>query len=138
MKVKDVMTHFKNLITCDVKDNIQKICQIFQKNDVGSIIVFQQDEKTIGIITKSDIIEYLAISNDLNATANDLMKIDLIYCQENDDVNSIAELMYKSHIHHMLVKNESNIITGIISSLDVAGSYTFESNKSFFHFFFKK
>lgn len=137
MKVKEVMTPFKKLITCDIKDNLQKVCQIFQKNEIGAIIVFHPEDKTLGIITKSDIIEHISISTDMNVTAKDLMKTEIIYCQENDEIDKVSEVMYNGHLHHMVVKNEMDVVTGIISSLDVAGTYSLESQKSFTQFILK-
>ena len=56
MLVKDVMS--KNVITISPEENITKAIELMAKNNISGLVVVE-NEKVVGIISESDILEIL-------------------------------------------------------------------------------
>jgi CBS domain containing-hemolysin-like protein len=58
LKATDVMVPIDKVLSVLESDHIQKACGIIVQKRVGSVLVYNEKQKThIGIVTKSDVVE---------------------------------------------------------------------------------
>lgn len=55
IKVEDIMTS-DNLFTLKPNDNIERAIELFQKQNIHSIPILDDDERIVGILTSNDIL----------------------------------------------------------------------------------
>lgn len=88
----------------------------------GSIPIGQND-RLIGMITDHDIcIRGIAEGLDLDASADRVMTKKVLYCFENDDIESALDSMCNQKVHRLIVLNnaDSKRMVGMISLSDLA------------------
>ena len=134
------MTKFEDLITCEATASIQDVCGLMAKNHISAVIVVDSKKKTLGFISKTDIIEYIsAFSLDkTKITAKDLMNSEILFCQDDDDLMQATDTLVKFKMHHFLVKDSQGVIVGLMSSLDFAKGFVQDSQRGIFEKLFKK
>jgi signal-transduction protein with cAMP-binding, CBS, and nucleotidyltransferase domain len=123
-RVKDLMT--KDIVTVNLEEGIEKVAQLMVKNEIGSVLV-KDDFKTIGIITKRDILEKVVIycNNPCGAKAKDIATRKIITISSEKTIKDVLMLMYENKIKRILVKNtESDGISGIITTHDLIAAFS--------------
>lgn len=115
MHVKDIMT--KEPICVNPTDTINQAAQKMKKIDCGVLPVCEEKNKYIGMITDRDIVlRVIAKGDDPKIIkVKDAMTKEVHYCQEGDALDKAAELMRKNKVNRLLVKNNSDHVTGIIT-----------------------
>lgn len=88
---------------------------------VGSLIVTDQRENPIGIITESDVLNlafrYRSEMMDLKVKEN--MSTDLILGVLDDEIEFIASVMIENRIQHIPIMDDNEKLCGIISARDI-------------------
>lgn len=114
----EIMT--KNLSTGNKKNTIQGISKIMADNNIGFIPIIE-NSKVIGIITDRDIIKR-AIANGASILENieKYMTKKVISTYENDDISIAITKMADNQIKRIIITNDQNQMTGIISLKDIA------------------
>ncbi|MGC8993402.1 MAG: CBS domain-containing protein [Candidatus Aenigmatarchaeota archaeon] len=144
MFVKDIMS--KNVITISPEENISKAIELMAKNNISGLVVVE-NEKVVGIISESDILEILKspfpeIKNLTNVTLSifmllkkgiesfnyakkiaklkvkDLMTKRVFYVGPNDTIEEAARIMSEKDIRRLPVIDEGKLV-GIISRTDI-------------------
>lgn len=119
MKAKDIMTpQIEGILS---EDTIRQAADKMKELDVGVLPVISAGD-VIGIITDRDIvIRSVAPGFDPNTQkVIDAATQDTISCKEEDKIETVAELMEKKQIRRILVRNEADKVTGIVSLGDLA------------------
>jgi len=118
MLVKDVMT--SPVITIDKDGSAQEAAQLMDKNDVGCIIVTDNDEKPVGIITERDMITRVLAKNTLpsKVKANKVMTSPLLTIDPDENLTEAARKMSKLNVRRLGVIYKGNLV-GLISSKDI-------------------
>ncbi len=119
MKAKELMTPNIEFIGSDVaiKDAAKKMKEL----DVGALPVNIGDE-TVGMITDRDIV-IRAVAQGFDPEKHKVREAvseGIISCNEDDEIETIADLMEDQQIRRILVKDAGGKITGIISLGDLA------------------
>ena len=143
MQVKDIMT--TNTVCANPDDPIQKIAALLYTNGYHGIPVVRQGTKTlVGIITESDFFtreglsfyltpyidkmknksaampdkERSELSNLVDATARDIMKIEPVTISPTADIEELAKVFSDKKIHTVPVVDKDELV-GIVTMADM-------------------
>ena len=113
-KVKDLMN--PHPIFIDETTTLREAAQKMRALDCG-ILPIGNDSDIKGLITDRDIV-IRAVCKNIDVSTEkvtDYMTTELIFCKEEDSLEEAAEEMRKHNISRLLVKNQNDRPTGIIS-----------------------
>ena len=87
---------------------------------IGSLIVTDEDNQLVGILTSTDFVEIVKESEPkAETTVERYMSTDVTTATAQDSVESVADLMLGESIHHVPVVDETEGVIGIISTTDL-------------------
>lgn len=117
MLIRDVMS--RSVLTVNPMDTMEKICQIMEKNRVGSVIVMR-DKCPAGIITERDVVNTIALEGNRfqELKAYTLMKKDLVTMSPKQDIKEALQLMIDKRIRRLPICEKKNLV-GILTYGDV-------------------
>ena len=122
MLASEIMT--KNPECCVPTDPVMKAAQLMKTEDVGPIPVVENNDerKLTGIVTDRDLaIKVVAEARDPKTTSvEQVMSEGLVTCRENDDVQSVLELMEDNQLRRIPVVDKKDYLVGIIAQADIA------------------
>jgi CBS domain-containing protein len=127
MKVRDVMTPQVEVIQADA--TLKEAAEKMSRLEVGPLPVCES-ERLVGILTDRDItIRAVAAGCNPNTTrVREAMTPEVVYCFEDQDVETAAHMMEMRQIRRVPVLNRGNRLVGIVSIGDLAvetGNWTF-------------
>lgn len=111
---KLINTHYSSLF---LEDKIEKLFEIFIKEDTDCVVIFEKDLKPVGIITLRDLPKIFNLPHtpkNLKELLETLNKKDLIVIFEDEDVFKAFQMMQYNNITHLLVMNKSFNLKGVI------------------------
>lgn len=122
MIASEIMT--RNPECCLPTDSVMTAAQLMKSEDVGPIPIVEdkEDRKLAGIVTDRDLaIKVVAEARDPKTTQiEEVMSEGLVTCRENDDVQSVLELMEDNQLRRIPVVDNNEHLIGIIAQADVA------------------
>lgn len=121
MKVKQIMSIKPDYI--DPTLTVQQAADEMLKRDIGFLPIGDKNEdKLSGVLTDRDIVvRCIAKKLDPNKVqVKDIMSPQVMYCFENDTVETAAKSMEELQIHRLIVLNENKRLVGILSLGDIA------------------
>ena len=97
--------------------------QLMNENKIGALLVFDNNDKLVGIITERDILKECGERGKLinKTVVKDVMTTNLIIGLSNDDVKYTMGVMTKNKIRHLPIMKK-NKVAGIISIGDLVNS----------------
>lgn len=112
--VKDLMV--KDPVFADPDDTLEDAAVEMKNVDCGALPVGNRSSVK-GMITDRDIvIRAVAAGKDLaREKVRDHMTVMALFCKETDTIKQAAEIMKKNKISRLIVKNDSNKVSGILS-----------------------
>lgn len=120
ISVEEIMN--KKLIKASSNCTVAEICQILIQNDVGSVLIEEEGstDKTLQLITKSDIIRLIARNGDPHQTqVGKISSGPLVTCFHSTNIESAMRIMAKQTIKRLVVIGKDYSIVGIISASDI-------------------
>jgi len=119
MLVKDIMSSF--VIMIDEEKDLRKTARKMRDHDVGCLLVYSDDNLS-GIVTDRDITcKGVADCMDFDAlTAGDVMSKDIIWCNENENVEDAIRLMENNQIKRLPVLDDEMTLVGILTLGDIS------------------
>jgi CBS domain-containing protein len=122
MIASEIMT--TNPECCLPTDSVMTAAQLMKSEDVGPIPIVEdrEEKKLAGIVTDRDLaIKVVAEARDPKTTqVEEVMSEGLVTCRENDDVQSVLELMEDNQLRRIPVVDKNEHLIGIIAQADVA------------------
>jgi CBS domain-containing protein len=120
LRCRDIMT--RNVTTCTLSTNLQKIAQLMRFEDIGAIPVLNDEGRLEGIVTDRDIVIAGLTKDkaDAELRAEDCMTTDLYVAGQNDRLVDVIHEMGDHQIRRVPVVDSRNRLVGIISMADVA------------------
>jgi len=117
MPVKEIMT--RDVVTIDIKSDVQKLAKKMLTYKVGSVIVTDKNQP-VGIVTERDIVRKIV---SMNMKANDisiqeLMTTPLLTIPSTEDVTDTMHKMLKLEIRRLPVV-ENGKLAGIVTDTDL-------------------
>lgn len=122
MICSEIMT--KDPECCVPSDSVMTAAQLMKSEDVGPIPIVEskEDKKLAGIVTDRDLaIKVVAEARDPKTTQiEEVMSEGLVTCRENDDIQSVLELMEENQILRIQFLAKADHLVGSIAQADVA------------------
>ena len=118
MLVKDVMS--ERVIAVTPENTVSQAVKVMVENKISGLAV-SVDNKAAGVITLSDIfrkVVYPSRSTD-SVRIGDIMSKPVITCHTHDSIEAVAGLMKDHKIKRVVVVNPSNVVSGIVTAMDV-------------------
>ena len=139
---RDIMT--RNVIVVKDDTSVNNLIRIFVEKGISCAPVVNEDNRLVGIVTKTDILGYL-MDIDLHVSVKEafhdfmdfytehkdmeklmdkelnvrsIMTPDPITAREEITVESLARTMIDNNIHRLIITKDTEI-TGIVSTLDI-------------------
>lgn len=134
MKISKIMSH--PVITLNPSDTIQKALDLMKSNRIGSIVIIDEDNLPVNILTAKDFINL--IDSDFHIDPNlkiedSPFKKDLVTIFDTDSYDDALKLLTKNFFHHLIVINQSGAVVGILSTKDLMSAQE-ELNRYFPYF----
>jgi CBS domain-containing protein len=121
--VRDLMR--KNPYSIAESASIQDTARIMNDKKVSSLVVLDDDNNPVGLVTERDLVRKVCI-NDLptnRVTNKEIMSSPLITIDSESSASTASDLMLKNNVRHLLVidKESKDSIQpiGIITPLDL-------------------
>jgi CBS domain-containing protein len=118
VQVRDIMS--SPVITAKENDTIEKLAKLMDENDIGSVVVVDDEGKPLGIVTERDIMKRVVAKNILPSKfkAEDAMSSPLITVSPESDITEVARTMSRLKVRRLGVFYKGRL-EGIISSKNV-------------------
>ena len=119
MQLREVMTRDVEVIGPDA--TLEEAARKMDALDVGPLPVCEND-RLVGMITDRDVtVRATAAGRDPTTTrVREAMTEDLVFCREEEDVETAAQLMKSRQVRRLPVLNEQHRVVGIVSLGDLA------------------
>ena len=121
MKARDMMTKNPATVTPDTK--LQEAARMMKDRNVGILpVVAETSSQTlVGVITDRDIaIRCVAQGHDSSkCLVREVMSTGVVTAREDDDVDSVMELMGREQVRRIPIVSERGSLVGIVAQADV-------------------
>ncbi len=135
LKVKHAMR--KRLVMLDPEDSINCCIQYLTKWKVNAILISENAETPLGVVSKTDIMGAWYSGLPLSTPAQMIMNSPPIFCNPEDTLDSALNLMMENKIYRLFVMEaDSNKIMGALAYPDIVGllyHYCSQCNQSLFN-----
>ena len=121
MTLKDVMATkpVSRIVTCRKDTRLSDAVGQMEDNNVGSVIVVDEEDQLVGIFTESDIMNCFANKTSLNdEVMGNIMTQKPITLDVSIDISVAVSIMSEKKIRHLPI-TENGQIAGIISYRDL-------------------
>ena len=119
MKEKDLMC--KKVVTAKRSDKILDAIKLLEKNDIGMLVIINDDRKIEGVLTDRDIlIRKVLKDNNCNGTINDVMTHTSVVINKDEDITSLIKKLADYQLRRLPVTNEKDELVGIVTISDIA------------------
>ena len=110
----------KNVVKVNYEISALEISKTMVKRRISSVVIIDNNDKIIGIVTEKDLIKEICAKNLLANTlsAAKVMSSPLITISKNSTINDATKLMVEKKIKHLAVL-ENNDIIGILTTYDL-------------------
>lgn len=118
MYIHEIMS--KNVIKVNYEISAFEISKIMVKRRISSVVIIDNNDKIIGIVTEKDLIKEICAKNLLANTlsAAKVMSSPLITISKNSTINDATKLMVEKKIKHLAIHDNNDII-GILTTYDL-------------------
>lgn len=117
------LLYSKEVLTCMPSDSIQKAAQLMTERNVGSIIVADEHNLPLGILTDTDLRKKVVSKGiSLNTSVSELMSAPVFTAHEGLTLPEALGAMIKKRLNHIVITEDgqnSSPISGILSDRDV-------------------
>ena len=88
--------------------------------DISSLVVTDEDNDLIGILTTTDFVRMIADETAADeTTVADYMTTSVVTVSANDSVDDVAETMVQRGFHHLPVVDDKSGVIGMVTTTDV-------------------
>lgn len=116
-RIEDIAS--KNVITVHQYITIREAAEIMAKHRISSLVVVDDNNLPVGIITDRDLREkVVAKARDVGEPVSNIMSLPLIRVDANDYCYEAILKMIKHKIHHLLVIKDGHLF-GILTNHDL-------------------
>lgn len=118
LALSEIMT--TEVISISLETSAEVCAKLMVENNIGSIVVLDQNNKALGIITKENLIKNVIAANADASTilALDLMTSPVITAPQTMTIIQAMQLMSKQGIKHLVILKEGKV-AGMCSDTDI-------------------
>ena len=100
---------------------VEDAAETLLDNDIGSLVVVDDDGQLAGILTTTDFVDIVAKSRPkAETTVERYMSTDVVTADAGDSVSDVADVMMERGIHHLPVVDDDEGVIGMITTKDMA------------------
>jgi CBS domain-containing protein len=100
---------------------VEDAAQVMLDNEIGSVVVVNDDGHLEGILTNTDFVTIVAKSKPkARTTVERYMTTHVETTQAQDSIRDVADAMLDHGFHHMPVVDDDENVIGIITTKDLA------------------
>ena len=122
--VGDIMV--KNVVTVKPEETLLQVQKVMLKHIISRLVV-SKDRKPIGIVTQKDIVRFLLSDASKRGIdeipVKEVMSKTLVTVQPSVSVSKIAQTMLKKKISSLIVVDQSGVLAGIVTKVDICSYY---------------
>jgi CBS domain-containing protein len=120
MKISDILrSKGSQVFTTHPQRTIKDAIHLLEVHNIGGLVVVDDAETIVGIITERDMIRYAASENpDFSIPVSQIMTPNVIVGVPQDDINAVAYTMTEKRFRHIPVVEHGKLV-GILSLGDV-------------------
>jgi len=108
-----------SVVTIRAQASIRQALGVLAQHNIGALVVIEEGERPIGILSERDIVRAAACDEKVFARlVEDLMTRDVIVGVPEDDLKAVGHTMTERRIRHLPVVEHGKLI-GIVSIGDV-------------------
>lgn len=113
-KVSQYTMH--NVIMLSESVKLPEACTLLKKKQTDEILVIDDANRPIGIVTDEDILKRVADSlvNTSRTTVGDIMTFPVIGIKKDQTISNALEIMTKNKIRKLVVLSEDNSVEGLL------------------------
>ncbi|MGA7042030.1 MAG: CBS domain-containing protein [Nitrososphaeraceae archaeon] len=120
--IAEIMT--KKLETIVITGSAQDAAKKMSDKDVSSLVVTDNNNKPVGIITERDLVRKVSVKdvNSSNVLIKDILSSPLVTIDSKLTIEGAADTMVNNKVRHLLVVDNNNINrpVGVITATDFA------------------
>lgn len=115
----DVMTRNPRTVTPDT--SAREAAQLMRSEDAGALPVIEggNSRRPIGIITDRDLALRVVADGKTDARVRDAMTPNASTARENDEIQTVMDLMSREQVRRVPIVDERGDLVGIIAQADV-------------------
>jgi CBS domain-containing protein len=107
------------VITIGPEASVQDSLKLLVKYNIGALVVIDENERLVGILSERDIIRRAVEENDIfSLPVNQLMTKEVVVCDSKEDLMSVAHMMTEKRFRHVPVVDGKKLV-GIVSIGDI-------------------
>jgi CBS domain-containing protein len=126
-RVADVMT--KDVVTLSPDDNFAEAVELMAKRDFRHLLVADDAQKLLGVISDWDILRVTGRVGDWSAKQiRHVMTADPVSVMPETLLSRAASTMVRKKINCLPVVDVANVVCGIVTSTDILTCYQKPSN----------
>lgn len=121
MRISDLMT--RDPACCVPETTAQEAAVLMRDNDCGAIPVVEnlENRKLVGMVTDRDLaVRGLAEGKGPDTLVEELMSVEPVGADENDEVETVREVMIRERIRRVPVLGKERRVVGIVAQADLA------------------
>jgi CBS domain-containing protein len=120
MNVKQILAiKGKGVITINPQETIEAAILKMEKHNIGSLIVLDENEQMVGILTERHIVRQAPkVGEFLSKRVEELMEPNVITGTPQDDLQALIHIMTEKRIRHLPICEQGKLY-GLISVGDV-------------------
>ncbi len=121
MKVQDILQKKSSeIFTVRPHQTLFEASQILATHNIGSLVVVNEQQHLIGILSERDIVHQFAEHGETTGsmTIREVMTTEVLIAVPDDDVAYLTSTMTNNRIRHLPVLQDGNLV-GIVSIGDV-------------------
>lgn len=109
-----------NVVTIGARATIGEVVALLGEHKIGAIVVVENVDEIVGIISERDIVRAIAKSGPkiLTEPVGSIMTSEVMTCEDNETINEVMARMTRGRFRHLPVERNGRL-TGIISIGDV-------------------
>lgn len=119
IKIKELIKANNKVMYIKDNQSLQEAIDMMSSNNIGSILVYNENSNPIGIITESDIVSFAHKKIDTNEKVSLYMHFPVITFQENELLHNVVNVMREKSIRRILIDCKDEDEFYVITSKDI-------------------
>jgi predicted transcriptional regulator len=96
---------------------LDRAAQLLAEQQIGGAPVCERDGRVVGMLSKTDLVEFYGIANELRVV-RDVMTPEVLAVRSDESLERAVQLMAFEGVHRILVIDDARLM-GILTSMDV-------------------
>ena len=119
LRVSDLVASDSQVFTVNYKDTLHDALIVMQQKKIGSVIVIDEKEENIGILTEKDILSAGYKHTNLLTPVTQIMSSPVMRVDAASAITDVIDLMKQKHIRRVLVMHPKGGMHTLLTNRDI-------------------